>query len=74
MRFHFKTDYDQDVRLFKDGVQVFWYALLAVALLALPLVLPDEHEAHDDRGPQQASRPQEDRTDTPTRLCGFRVD
>ena len=41
MRFHFKTDYDQDVRLFKDGVQVFWYALLAVALLALPLVLPE---------------------------------
>ena len=41
MRFHFKTDYDQDVRLFKDGVQVFWYALLAVALLGLPLVLPE---------------------------------
>jgi branched-chain amino acid transport system permease protein len=41
MRFHFKTDYNQDVRLFKDGVQVFWYALLAVALLALPLVLPE---------------------------------
>ena len=41
MRFHFKTDYDQDVRLFKDGVQVFWYALLAVTLLALPLVLPE---------------------------------
>ena len=22
MRFHFKTDYDQDVRLFKDGVRI----------------------------------------------------
>ena len=41
MRFHFKTDYDQDIRLFKDGVQVFWYALLGVALLALPKLLPD---------------------------------
>jgi branched-chain amino acid transport system permease protein len=41
MRFHFKTDYNQDVRLFKDGVQVFWYVLLAVALLALPLLLPE---------------------------------
>jgi len=41
MRFHFKTDYNQDVRLFKDGVQVFWYVLLAVAMLGLPLVLPE---------------------------------
>jgi branched-chain amino acid transport system permease protein len=41
MRFHFKTDYDQDIRLFKDGVQVFWYGLLAVCLLGLPLVLPE---------------------------------
>jgi len=36
MRFLFKTDYDQDLRLFKHGGQVFWYALLAVVLLAAP--------------------------------------
>ena len=26
MRFLFKTDYQQDVRLFKHGRQVFWYS------------------------------------------------
>jgi len=36
MRFLFKTDYDQDLRLFKHGGQVFWYALLFVVLLAAP--------------------------------------
>ena len=41
MRFLFKTDYDQDIRLFKHGVHKFWYALLAVCLLVLPLVLPE---------------------------------
>ncbi len=41
MRFLFKTDYNQDIRLFKDGVQLFWYALLGVCLLALPMVLPE---------------------------------
>lgn len=41
MRFLFKTDYNQDVRLFKDGVQLFWYALLGACLLALPMVLPE---------------------------------
>ena len=41
MRFLFKTDYAQDVRLFRHSGQVFWYALLAVALLGLPLVLPE---------------------------------
>ena len=41
MRFLFKTDYNQDVRLFKDGVQLFWYALLGACLLALPIVLPE---------------------------------
>ena len=28
MRFIFKTNYDQDLRLFKHGGQVFWYGLL----------------------------------------------
>lgn len=41
MRFQFKTDYGQDIRLFKDGVDVFWYALLGLGLIALPLLLPD---------------------------------
>ncbi|MBL8383174.1 MAG: branched-chain amino acid ABC transporter permease [Burkholderiales bacterium] len=41
MRFYFKTDYAQDVRLFQDGVQVFWYVALAAALLALPVLLPE---------------------------------
>ena len=36
MRFLFKTDYDQDLRLFKHGGQVFWYSVLAVVLLAAP--------------------------------------
>jgi branched-chain amino acid transport system permease protein len=41
MRFLFKTDYQQDIRLFKHGGQVFSYSALAVALLAAPFVLPD---------------------------------
>ncbi|HEU4646335.1 MAG TPA: branched-chain amino acid ABC transporter permease [Burkholderiales bacterium] len=36
MRFLFKTDYDQDLRLFKHGGQGFWYGLLFVVLLAAP--------------------------------------
>lgn len=36
MRFLFKTDYDQDLRLFKHSGQVFWYGLLLVVLLAAP--------------------------------------
>lgn len=38
MRFIFKTDYAQDIRVFKHGGQVFWYGLLTAALLAAPLV------------------------------------
>lgn len=41
MRFLFKTDYDQDIRLFRHGGQKFWYGLLMAALLAAPWVLPD---------------------------------
>ncbi len=36
MRFLFKTDYTQDIRLARHGGQVFWYALLLLALLAAP--------------------------------------
>ncbi|MEZ5615434.1 MAG: branched-chain amino acid ABC transporter permease [Rhodocyclaceae bacterium] len=41
MRFLFKTHYQQDIRLFKHGGQVFWYSALALALLAAPWLLPD---------------------------------
>jgi branched-chain amino acid transport system permease protein len=41
MRFIFKTDYRQDLGLFRDGFQRNWYALLLVLLLALPFLLPD---------------------------------
>ena len=40
MRFVFKTTYDQDIRLFRHGGQVFWYGLLALALLVAPTLLP----------------------------------
>ena len=36
MRFIFKTDYIQDIRLFQHGGQVFWYGVLGVLLLAAP--------------------------------------
>jgi len=36
VRFLFKTGYEQDVRLFKHGGQVFSYGLLALVLMAAP--------------------------------------
>src|SRR5690349_7119498 len=39
MRFLFKTAYQQDIRLFRDGVTAMWYGLLAVAVLLLPAVI-----------------------------------
>jgi branched-chain amino acid transport system permease protein len=39
MRFLFKTDYAQDLRLFKHGGQVFWYGLLMALLLAAPYAI-----------------------------------
>ena len=41
MRFQFKTSYNQDIRLFRDKVGAFWYGLLALAVLALPLLLSE---------------------------------
>jgi branched-chain amino acid transport system permease protein len=38
MRFLFKTDYEQDIRLFKHGGQVFWYGALMALLLAAPFM------------------------------------
>ena len=39
MRFIFKTSYDQDIRLFQHGGQIFWYGLLGVVLLAAPYLV-----------------------------------
>jgi branched-chain amino acid transport system permease protein len=39
MRFIFKTDYAQDLRVFKHGGQAFWYGALAVALVFVPWLL-----------------------------------
>jgi branched-chain amino acid transport system permease protein len=41
MRFIFKTDYDQDIRLFEHGGQKFWYGLLGVALVAAPWLVSE---------------------------------
>jgi len=39
MRFIFKTDYVQDIRLFQHGGQMFWYGVLGVLLLAAPYLV-----------------------------------
>jgi len=36
VRYIFKTDYDQDIRLFKHGGQKFWYGVLGIVLAAAP--------------------------------------
>jgi branched-chain amino acid transport system permease protein len=41
MRFIFKTDYAQDLRLAKHGGHVFWYSLLMLALLAAPFIVSE---------------------------------
>ena len=41
MRFIFKTDYVQDIRLTKHGGQVFWYGTLLLLLIAAPWVIPE---------------------------------
>ncbi len=41
MRFIFKTDYNQDIRLAKHGGHKFWYSLLMLALLAAPWVIAE---------------------------------
>jgi branched-chain amino acid transport system permease protein len=41
MRFIFKTDYDQDIRLAKHGGQLFWYGLLMVLLMAAPWLIAE---------------------------------
>ena len=39
MRFVFKTRYEQDMHLFKHRQDIFWYGLLAVALILAPIFL-----------------------------------
>ena len=41
MRFIFKTDYAQDIRLAKHGGHVFWYSLLGLFLVAAPWLLDE---------------------------------
>ena len=41
MRFLFKTDYNQDIRLAKHGGHVFWYGLLLLFLLVAPWVVQE---------------------------------
>ncbi len=41
MRFIFKTDYDQDIRLAKHGGHVFWYSLLGLFLVTAPWLLDE---------------------------------
>ncbi|QDL53455.1 branched-chain amino acid ABC transporter permease [Rhodoferax aquaticus] len=41
MRFIFKTDYAQDIKLAKHGGHVFWYSALAVALLFAPWLMAE---------------------------------
>jgi len=45
MRFIFKTRYEQDLQLFKDGVSAAWYCALLVVLIAAPFVLPDYYRS-----------------------------
>ena len=41
MRFIFKTDYDQDIRLAKHGGHVFWYGLLLAFLAGAPWLIEE---------------------------------
>ena len=41
MRYIFKTDYDQDIRLAKHSGHSFWYGALGLGLLAAPWALPE---------------------------------
>ncbi|MBU7574559.1 MAG: branched-chain amino acid ABC transporter permease [Hydrogenophaga sp.] len=41
MRFLFKTDYNQDIRLAKHGGHTFWYSLLGLFLVMAPWAIPE---------------------------------
>lgn len=38
MRYFFKTEYKQDLRVWRHGGDIVWYGLLTVALLVLPMI------------------------------------
>ena len=42
MRFVFKTSYNQDIQLAKHSGYYFWYGLLLLVLLVMPLILADQ--------------------------------
>ena len=50
MRFLFKTAYEQDIRLFRDGTPAVWYALLTVIVLAIPSLLSRYYIRRDHVG------------------------
>ena len=41
MRFIFKTDYGQDIKLARHGGHVFWYSALGLLLVAAPWIFPE---------------------------------
>jgi branched-chain amino acid transport system permease protein len=41
MRFIFKTDYNQDIKLAKHGGHIFWYSLLGLGLLLAPWIMEE---------------------------------
>lgn len=43
MRIHQKTSYDDDINLFEDRRQAFWYALLVAFAVALPFLISEYH-------------------------------
>ncbi|MES3000265.1 MAG: branched-chain amino acid ABC transporter permease [Pseudomonadota bacterium] len=45
MRFIFKTDYGQDVKLAKHGGHLFWYGLLMLVLVAAPWIFAEYYLA-----------------------------
>ena len=41
MRYLFKTEYRQDLTIWRHRGDLFWYGLLCIALLAIPFVLSE---------------------------------
>ncbi|SES89806.1 branched-chain amino acid ABC transporter permease [Oceanicella actignis] len=41
MKFHFKTSYEQDIRIFEDRAKAGWYGLLALLAAAAPYLLDE---------------------------------
>ena len=41
MRFIFKTKYDQDINVSRHSGDRFWYSLLIITMIAMPLLIDD---------------------------------